>query len=109
MFGHTVDAQTRCVHWHGPADVVAMRFACCDRYYPCFDCHRADADHPAERWPAARFAEPAVLCGVCRHELSADDYRAATACPSCAAAFNPGCALHAHLYFEVAPIGAPHA
>jgi uncharacterized CHY-type Zn-finger protein len=109
VFGQTVDPESRCVHWHGPSDVVAMKFVCCDRFYPCFDCHLADADHPAERWPVARFAEPAVLCGVCAAQLSVDVYLSATACPSCAAEFNPGCALHAHLYFEVAPIGAPHA
>ncbi|NYF23235.1 putative CHY-type Zn-finger protein [Sporosarcina sp. JAI121] len=24
-----------------------------------------------------------------------------SACPECSAAFNPGCSLHRHLYFEI--------
>ena len=101
VFGPTVDDETRCVHWHGPTDVVAMKFACCDRYYPCFDCHTEVAGHEAVRWPVARFDEPAVLCGVCRSELSVTSYRSVNACPHCAAPFNANCELHAHLYFEV--------
>ena len=101
VFGPTVDDETRCVHWHGVTDVVAMKFACCDRYYPCFDCHAEAAGHEAVRWPVARFDEPAVLCGVCRSELSVRSYRSVNACPHCAASFNANCELHAHLYFEV--------
>ena len=105
VLGPTVDDETRCVHWHGATDVVAMRFACCDAYYPCFECHTEAAGHDAVRWPVARFDEPAVLCGVCRAELSAAEYQTvsaapAPACPHCAALFNPGCSLHAHLYFD---------
>ena len=108
VFGLVVDDQTRCAHWHGETDVIAMRFACCDRYYPCYDCHAETADHPSSLWPVGRFDEPAVLCGVCGSELTATTYRAisaltAPACPHCAALFNPGCALHAPLYFEPAP------
>jgi len=100
--GALVDDQTRCIHWSGPLDVVAMRFACCDAYWPCFKCHAA-AEHPPERWPRARFDEPAVLCGVCRDEMSVTEYLGVTACLACAAPFNPGCSLHHHLYFEVEP------
>ncbi|WP_213815981.1 CHY zinc finger protein [Glaciihabitans sp. dw_435] len=106
VYGSAVDAQTRCVHWHGETDVVALKFLCCDRYYPCFDCHEEDAHrgegaHESSRWPVARWDEPtAVLCGVCGTELSVNAYLATEDCPSCTAVFNPGCALHAHLYFE---------
>jgi uncharacterized CHY-type Zn-finger protein len=100
VYGATVDDETRCVHWHGPTDVVAMRFHCCGRYYPCFDCHAEVAGHPAVRWPRERFGEEAVLCGVCGTELSVTRYLGVTECPHCAALFNPGCSLHAHLYFE---------
>ena len=99
VLGDVVDDQTRCVHWNGPTDIVAMKFVCCDEYYPCFECH-ASAGHPAELWPRSRFGEPAVLCGVCRSELTVDEYLAASDCPRCSAPFNPGCALHYHLYFE---------
>ncbi|PJJ61458.1 putative CHY-type Zn-finger protein [Compostimonas suwonensis] len=100
MHGPVVDDQTRCVHYHSELDVVAIRFVCCDRYFPCFECHAETADHEARRWPRSSWHERAVLCGVCGEELTIADYRLVDACPSCAAAFNPGCRLHAHLYFE---------
>jgi uncharacterized CHY-type Zn-finger protein len=39
VLGGVVDDQTRCVHYHGPTDVIAMRFKCCDAYFPCLRCH----------------------------------------------------------------------
>jgi uncharacterized CHY-type Zn-finger protein len=99
--GVGVDGQTRCAHYHSPRDVIAIRFACCDVYYPCHACHEALAGHPAERWPRGRFGEPAVLCGACRATLTAEEYlRSGHTCPRCGAAFNPGCAAHHDLYFE---------
>lgn len=102
VHGATVDDQTRCVHWHGPTDVIAIRFRCCDRFYPCRECHDDEADHAASLWPSDRDDEPVVLCGVCGGLLTTVEYRAVDACPSCGAAFNPGCRTHAHLYFEAA-------
>lgn len=100
--GVAVDAETRCRHWDSDVDVVALKFACCETYYPCFECHEESADHDPERWPRDRFDEPAVLCGVCREELTVDAYLSCgDSCPSCGAAFNPGCREHHHLYFEV--------
>ncbi len=100
--GVAVDADTRCRHWDEGVDVVALRFACCGAYYPCFECHAATTDHDAERWPRERFGDPAVLCGRCRTELTVEAYLdCADRCPSCDAAFNPGCRAHRHLYFEM--------
>ncbi|WP_430297767.1 CHY zinc finger protein [Sinomonas sp. B1-1] len=45
VFGATVDDQTRCVHYRTEVDVVAIKFACCLRYYPCHLCHAEDTDH----------------------------------------------------------------
>lgn len=99
--GVAVDEQTRCAHYHGPRDVIAIRCPCCDVYYPCHRCHEELAGHPPARWPRARFGEPAVLCGVCRAELTVAAYLACDhVCPHCGAAFNPGCAAHHGLYFE---------
>ena len=99
--GIGVDAQTRCAHYHAPFDVVALQFKCCGEWHPCIDCHRAVADHAVAVWPIAERSARAVLCGVCGARLAIDEYLAsASACPRCAAAFNPGCALHHHLYFE---------
>ncbi len=99
VYGATVDDQTRCVHYATPADVVAIQFHCCRRFYPCFQCHATAETHPATLWPAADFAQPAILCGVCRTRMSISQYRDVHACPHCAAPFNDGCRLHAHLYF----------
>jgi uncharacterized CHY-type Zn-finger protein len=101
VHGVDVDAATRCAHYHGLADIVAIRFYCCGRWYPCYECHRADARHAATVWPAAEHGTPAVLCGGCGHRMTVAAYLACDArCPSCGAAFNPGCARHHHLYFE---------
>lgn len=100
--GVGLDAETRCVHYGGPRDVVAIRFPCCGEYYACFDCHAACADHDAERWPADAREKRAVRCGVCGHELAIAEYLASEhACPECDASFNPGCADHYGLYFEI--------
>lgn len=99
--GVDVGPETRCAHYHTDRDVVAFKFACCERYYPCFRCHRELESHEAIPWPRSRFDEPSVLCGVCETELTVPDYRtAAYTCPACDASFNPGCAAHADRYFE---------
>ena len=72
--GVAVDPETRCAHWDAPVDVVALRFGCCEAYYPCDACHDAATDHEAEPWPRDRFGEPAVLCGACGATLSAREY-----------------------------------
>ena len=99
--GLELDPQTRCAHWHSPLDIVALKMRCCGVYWACRDCHDALADHPAQVWPKAEWATPAVLCGACGTELSIAAYLACgDRCPACAAPFNPGCKLHRHLYFE---------
>jgi uncharacterized CHY-type Zn-finger protein len=98
--GVRVDSATRCRHYDGPTDVIAIRFACCDVYYPCFRCHRAVTDHAPTRWPKARRHEAAVLCGACGTTMSAARYlESGPTCPHCGTAFNPGCAAHHDRYF----------
>jgi len=106
VHGLTVDSQTRCVHYHGPTDVVAMRLACCAGFWPCHACHDEQADHPIRVVPREDVGLPRVLCGVCRHVMTVEQYRGASRCPRCAAEFNPRCAAHAHLYFETEPAPA---
>ena len=99
--GVDVDPETRCAHWDAAVDVVALRFGCCGTYYPCFACHEAAADHPAEPWPRDRFDEPAAVCGSCGSALSAREYLDCDdGCPRCGVAFNPGCRRHRDRYFE---------
>ncbi|ERG93347.1 MAG: hypothetical protein J07HQW1_03408 [Haloquadratum walsbyi J07HQW1] len=147
LCGVGVDAETRCTHWAGPSDVIALRFGCCEVFSPCYSCHLAVVAHAQtaqvsrsvsstsatatttatssksrchtesavsghqsireqtvqsqiDPWPAERFDDPAVLCGVCRTTLSARAYlNTAAMCPACGAAFNPGCRQHHGLYF----------
>lgn len=101
VLGPLVDDETRCIHYRSPLDIVAIRFACCGEYYPCHLCHAETAGHPARQWPREQREEHAVLCGVCGDELTISEYLAADDCPRCGAAFNPGCHLHTHLYFDV--------
>ncbi|MBS9525796.1 chromophore lyase [Litoribacter alkaliphilus] len=103
VYGKSVDNQTRCVHWHSQLDIIAIKFKCCDKYYPCFSCHEEEADHEHEVWPKDEFDEKAILCGGCGHELSIREYMdSENTCPKCEASFNPGCSNHYHLYFDVA-------
>ena len=98
--GVAVDADTRCVHYDAPVDVVAIRFPCCECYYPCFRCHEAVTDHEPARIPRERFRDPGVLCGACGATLTVDEYLdCGDACPDCEAAFNPGCRRHRDRYF----------
>ncbi|MFT4306113.1 MAG: CHY zinc finger protein [Microbacterium sp.] len=100
VHGLLVDAHTRCEHYHGDRDVIAIRFRCCGRYYPCHLCHDAVAGHEARRWPRDRRQRAAILCGMCAAELTIAEYVEVDACPRCGAGFNEGCRLHHHLYFE---------
>lgn len=99
--GVDVDDETRCAHYDGPRDVVAIRFACCETYYPCYRCHAAVTDHEPAVWSAGTFDRRAVLCGACGTELRIDAYLGETACPDCGAGFNPGCRTHYDRYFAV--------
>lgn len=99
--GVDVDSETRCAHHDGPRDVVAIRFRCCETFYPCFRCHEVTADHPVERWPRDAFDRRAVRCGACGHRLRIADYRTTDRCPECAVEFNPGCSAHADRYFAI--------
>lgn len=102
VFGKSIDKQTRCVHWHSALDVIAIKFKCCDKYYPCFSCHEEEADHEHQVWPRHEFDKKAILCGVCGHELTIQEYMDSNnTCPKCEASFNPGCSNHYHLYFDV--------
>ena len=104
--GLAVDGETRCVHYDGDSDVVALAFPCCEAFYPCFRCHDAVADHGRERWGSDDRDVRAILCGACGERLSVAAYLAAAgACPACGHAFNPGCATHYDRYFRSADLG----
>lgn len=99
VHGPIVDEHTRCIHYRTDLDIVAIRAACCDTYFPCHLCHDQTADHPLRPWPAGSSDEHAVLCGACWTELTIAAYTSTDACPRCGSGFNPRCALHHPVYF----------
>ncbi len=101
VMGVGVDEETRCVHYHGERDIIAIKFKCCGNWFPCHTCHAELAEHPVELWAHADFDTSAVLCGDCGHQLTIREYLDCdSTCPRCRRQFNPGCANHYHLYFE---------
>lgn len=92
-----------CEHWNTSRDIVAIRFHCCGRTYPCLYCHEQAEDHRIVTWPRGLFdTGDAVLCRACGHWMTVRAYLdSGSSCPACAAPFNPGCSRHAHLYFDV--------
>jgi uncharacterized CHY-type Zn-finger protein len=99
--GVGLDAQTRCGHYHGATDIIAIKMKCCGEYYACKDCHIELAGHAIVVWPARDWDQLAILCGCCGAELTIRDYLGCDSrCPGCGAGFNPGCRKHYHFYFE---------
>lgn len=101
VYGPTVDEETRCVHYHTVLDIVAIKFKCCGRFYPCYKCHQECEQHPIQRWEKNEFSEEAILCGHCKRTLTISQYMNATDCPYCNAHFNKRCKNHYHIYFNV--------
>src|SRR5205085_9977056 len=102
--GLRLDPETRCLHYHGPTDIIAIKMKCCGLYYACKDCHIALAGHPIQVWRQSEWHQPVILCGACRNELSISQYLQCDArCPACHRAFNPACRHHHHFYFEAMP------
>lgn len=96
-----IDNETRCKHYHLDKDLVAIKFHCCGEYYSCYKCHEEHGCGNLQVWPKSLFGERAILCGSCGLELTIQEYLdSGSVCPNCSASFNPGCALHYHLYFE---------
>lgn len=102
VHGLGLTPRTQCAHYHSERDIIAIRHKCCGAYYACIACHEALAGHAPQVWPRAERTTQAVLCGNCHTELTISEYLASNnACPRCQAAFNPGCANHYQLYFEM--------
>ena len=100
--GKVIDEQTRCIHYHSPKDIIAIKFKCCRKYYPCYTCHADDSDHLPLTWDANEQETKAILCGVCKYELSIRAYlNCNNQCPNCDSQFNPGCSNHYNLYFDI--------
>jgi uncharacterized CHY-type Zn-finger protein len=106
--GVGLDSQTRCEHYRGPTDIIAIKMKCCGLYYACKDCHETLADHPIEVWLESEWTQQAVLCGACGTILTILQYmHSDSRCPACGARFNPGCRSHYHLYFQIPQVSGP--
>ena len=72
---------TRCSHWHGNSDILALLAPCCNRFYACAECHdevnarpRGDG-HTLEPWPANTDLDTmALLCGNCKRTFTISAY-----------------------------------
>ncbi|PWU70358.1 CHY zinc finger protein [Gracilibacillus dipsosauri] len=100
IYGLTVDNQTRCKHYHNVKDIIAIKFKCCHKFYPCYKCHQECENHSIELWSAKEREEKAIICGVCGVELTINQYINTNHCLHCKSRFNERCENHYHLYFE---------
>lgn len=102
VHGISVTPLTQCTHWHSPLDVIAIKHACCQKYYACISCHNALEGHEPTVWSLSQRDERAVMCGSCGHQLRVDEYlQSGSECTRCGAKFNPGCKGHWAMYFEM--------
>ena len=100
--GLSLTPLTQCLHWSSPRDIIAIRHACCGKFYACISCHDALEKHKSSVWSISQRDERAVLCGSCKHQLTVDEYlNCGSVCTKCGAGFNPGCKGHWGLYFEM--------
>ena len=100
--GKLIDDQTRCIHYHSPLDIIAIKFKCCNVYYACYYCHKEETNHTPDTWKKNEYNTTAVLCGICKHEMTIQQYLDSNnECPFCKGKFNPKCSNHYHFYFEI--------
>src|SRR5580693_9875825 len=91
VHGINLDPPTRCEHYHGPTDIIAIKMKCCGVYYVA-----------TEVWPENEWSQKAILCGACGLELTIRQFMESEfRCPACRSQCNAGCRNHYHLYFEV--------
>ncbi|MFD1428224.1 putative CHY-type Zn-finger protein [Kroppenstedtia sanguinis] len=101
VYGPVIDSQTRCKHYHSKKDIIAIKFKCCNKYYPCYRCHAECENHPISVWPSEEFDETAILCGVCRTEYTIHHYLQIDRCSHCGFQWNEECKKHYRLYFQM--------
>lgn len=102
--GLFVDEYTRCEHYHTDLDIIALKFKCCNAYYPCYQCHEQLVTHETQKFNVSAHSEELViLCGYCKLELTFSQYSKSdpVECMNCHKPFNCGCKAHYNLYFEM--------
>jgi len=109
IHGLSLTPLTQCAHWHSPLDIIAIKHACCRKFYACVSCHNVlEEHHQPQVWKKEDWDEKAVICGQCKTVWSVQEYLEAKIgtdgkpqCGSCGAKWNPGCKKHWGLYFDV--------
>lgn len=106
--GKIVDSETRCEHWNGVNDIIALKLKCCpEYYYPCIQCHNELTTHPVQKFDLTVNSDiKCIMCGHCGKELTFKEYLSFSnplSCPCCKHPFNENCRLHYHYYFENIP------
>ena len=71
IHGSVIDKETRCTHYHS-FRCYAIKFKCCDKYYPCYKCHDEHESHSIQRWTEKEFDKSYYVCA--NHEMSIHDY-----------------------------------
>lgn len=84
-----------CPHYNGPLDVVRNRCATCGHYWECYLCHAEVSDHPFGKMPVD--APFSTQCGACAGFMPYGHER----CLHCGQGFNPGCSMHAAIYYDL--------
>ncbi|KAH3900132.1 Hot13p SCDLUD_003100 [Saccharomycodes ludwigii] len=100
--GKLVDEKSRCIHWHGDLDIIALKFKCCpNTYYSCYTCHQELCNHKVEKYNRLDNKVNLIICGNCRKEFTFQEYVTSDyKCLNCKQKFNPGCKLHYDMYFK---------
>lgn len=101
IYGFPIDGAGRCKHYHGENDIISIKFKCCNKYFPCYKCHQECENHPIQSWNKSEFEKRAILCGICKKELTITEYLSDGKCRYCGAFFNPNCSMHYHIYFGI--------
>lgn len=101
VHGNLVDSSTRCIHYYSEFDIVAIKFKCCGKFYPCYKCHEENETHEIVKWSATEFSEQSILCGNCKETISILEYFQVSECPKCRGKFNVNCELHYGIYFSM--------
>lgn len=111
--GFPIDNETRCIHWKGPNDIIALKFKCCPTvFFPCYTCHNVATTHKIEKFDLnIDYNVKCILCGHCKSQLTFKQYTTFQndlQCPMCKHKFNQSCKLHYNLYFNNIPINQNH-
>ncbi|SUJ60260.1 zinc finger protein [Staphylococcus aureus] len=61
VYGSLIDTETRCLHYFTEEDIIAIKFKCCNKYYPCYKCHNEFEKHAIKRWSEPSFNEKSNL------------------------------------------------